>query len=224
MMMFVELAAKLDVSRSSHNWKTFPGNWDKLNTHTLYASGNQWGIPDLPQATYVPEHLVAYNDRYACDTAKPESAVHFFLDDYRFETLWSKPQRPLSRLQRVGVALTPDFSLWHEMPLAMQLWQVYRSRWCGLWMNSHGVTVVPTVSWSTPESYDFAFAGIPFRSVVAISSVGIRGDEAKRGYLDGIEEMIARIAPAKVLVYGRSLGEDSFWTEDFRYFKTRWDM
>jgi hypothetical protein len=25
-------------------------------------------------------------------------------------------------------------------------------------------------------------------------------------------------------VYGRSLGEDSFWTEDFRYFKTRWDM
>ena len=221
---FVELAAKLDVSRSSHNWKTFPGNWDKLNTHTLYASGNQWGIPDLPQATVVPERLVAYNDRHACDTSKPGDAVHFFLDDYRFETVWSKPQRPLSRLQRVGVALTPDFSLWHEMPLAMQLWQVYRSRWCGLWMNSHGVQVIPTVSWSTPDSYDFAFAGIPERGVVAISSVGIRGDEAKGNYLDGIEEMLERLRPRDVLIYGRGLGEDKLFHADFHYFKTRWDM
>lgn len=220
----MELAARLDVTRSSHNWDQLPGNWDKLNTHTMYSSGNTWGIPDLPVATAIPQRLVAYNDRSACDRAVTGDAVHFFLDDYRFETVWSKPFRPLSRLQKVGTALTPDFSLWSEMPLAMQVWQVYRSRWCGLWMDSHGVQVIPTVSWSTPESYDFAFAGIPFRSVVAISSVGIRGDAAKRGYLDGITEMIARIAPAKVLVYGRSLGEDSFWTEDFHYFKTRWDM
>lgn len=222
---FVELAAKLDVSRSSHNWQTFPGNWDKLNTHTMYSSGNQWGIPDLPQATVVPERLIAYNDRHACDTSKPGDAVHFFLDDYRFETVWSKPQRPLSRLQRVGIALTPDFSLWHEMPLAMQLWQVYRSRWCGLWMGSNGVAVIPTVSWSTATSYSFAFAGIARGSVVAVSSVGIRGDEAKRNYRLGLENMLIALAPKAVLVYGRSLGEDDVWTDqDFFYYKTRWEL
>lgn len=223
----MELAARLDVTRSSHNWQQMPGNWDKLNTHTMYASGNSWGIPDLPQATVIPERLVAYNDRYACDHAQLGSAVHFFLDDYRFETIWSKPLRPLSRLKRVGAALTPDFSLWSEMPLAMQLWQVYRSRWCGLWMHGNGVDVIPTVSWSTPDSYDFAFAGIPQDSVVAISSVGIRGDEAAASYRDGIKAMLKTIFPPVVLVYGRSLGEDSDsfgYGMQFKYFKTRWDM
>ena len=221
----MELAAKLDVTRSSHNWEKMPGNWDKLNTHTMYQSGNRWGIPDLPQATVVPQRLVAYNDRYACDHAAPGSAIHFFLDDYRFETVWSKPLRPLSRLKRVGAALTPDFSLWSEMPLAMQLWQVYRSRWCGLWMHGNGVNVIPTVSWSTRASFDFAFAGIPVYSVVAVSSVGIRDDAAKKAYQRGIEEMISQLLPPKILVYGRSLGEDSIWADrEFHYFKTRWDM
>lgn len=220
----VELAARLDVTRSSHNWAQLPGNWDKLNTHSLYPSSNQWGIPDLPLATAVPERLVAYNDRYACDHAAAGSAVHFFLDDYRFETIWSKPQRPISRLRKVGTALTPDFSLWREMPLAMQLWQVYRSRWCGLWMHSNGVEVIPTVSWSTPQSYDFCFAGIAQRGTVAISPVGIRDDAAKQSYLDGVEEMLERTRPKQVLVYGRSLGEDTMWGTQFRYFKTRWDM
>jgi hypothetical protein len=222
---FVELAAKLDVSRSSHNWQTFPGNWDKLNTHTMYSSGNRWGIPDLPPATVVPQRLIAYNDRHACDTSKPGAAIHFFLDDYRFETMWTKPQRGLSRVIRAGLALTPDFSLWRDMPLAMQLWQVYRSRWCGCWMASSGVKVIPTVSWSTPASYDFAFAGIPEGSVVAISSVGIRGDEAQFNYRHGVKWMLADLNPATVVVYGRSLGEDKMWPHvDFRYYKTRWDM
>lgn len=223
--LLVELAAKLDVSRSSHNWETKPGNWDKMNTHTLYASSNEWGIPDLPVATVIPQQMVAYNDRYHCDTAKPGSAVHFFLDDYRFEVTWSKPYRPLSRLQKVGTALTPDFSLWHEMPLAMQLWQVYRSRWCGLWMGSNGVAVIPTVSWSTAGSYNFAFAGIARGSVVAVSSVGIRGDEAKRNYRLGLENMLIALAPKAVLVYGRPLGEDDVWKDqDFFYYKTRWEL
>ena len=219
----MELTAQLNVTRSSHNWAELPGNFDRNNTHTLYESSNKWGIPDLPQATTVPTRLIAYNDRRAVEHPQPGDAVHFFLDDYRFETIWTKPQRGLSRVIRAGVALTPDFSLWREMPLAMQLWQVYRSRWCGNWMASHGVQAIPTISWSTPESYEFAFAGIAQHSVVAISSVGIRDASTKEGYLRGVEEMVDRISPRMVLVYGRSLGENEFDPDGFTYFKTRWD-
>lgn len=220
----VELDAQLNVTRSSHNWASLPGNFDRNNTHTLYSSSNEWGIPDLPKVTDVPTRLIAYNDRHRVENPAPGDGVHFFLDDYRFETMWTKPQRGLSRVMRVGVSLTPDFSLWREMPLAMQLWQVYRSRWCGAWMASNGVTVIPTLSWSTPDSYEFAFAGVEFGGTVAVSSVGIRGDEATRGYLDGMEEMLERTRPKTVVVYGRSLGEDRMLQASFRYFKTRWDL
>lgn len=218
------LDAQLNVTRSSHNWVSLPGNFDRNNTHTLYPSSNQWGIPDLPAASAVPKRLIAYNDRWKVEHPEAGDAVHFFLDDYRFETMWTKPQRGLSRVMRAGLALTPDFSLWREMPLAMQLWQVYRSRWCGCWMRSNGVEVIPTVSWSTLDSFEFAFAGIAKHSAVAVSSVGIRGMEAERDYRRGIYNLIYDIDPVVVIVYGRSLGEDKVYPNtQFMYYKTRWE-
>jgi len=191
-----------------------PGNWDRLNTRALYPSDNVWGIPTLPAASLVPARLVAYNSRTECAAvarqstpdgtpADPVAAVHFFLDDYRFETVWSKPERGLSRCRSVGAALTPDFSLWTDMPLVMQMWQTYRSRWCGAWLLTHGVQVVPTISWSTEQSYAFAFAGITRGSVVAVSTVGTQRDpDARVLFTAGFGEMVRRIRPATVLVYG----------------------
>src|SRR5206468_33366 len=160
-------------------------------------------IPDLPPAVVEPARLLPYNARHAIAAARPGDAVHFFLDDYRFETVWSKPERGLSRCCSVGVALTPDFSLWSNMPLVMQVWQVYRSRWCGAWLLSHGVTVIPTVSWSTPDSYPFAFAGIAPGSIVAVSTVGVvRDPEARALFAAGYAAMLDTVRPARVLVYG----------------------
>ena len=199
--------AQLGGTRSSHRWAGMPGNWDRLNCRALFAGDNEWGIPDLPATSWVPGRLVAYNARRAADvaarTAVGDVAVHFFLDDYRFETVWTKPERGLSRCCSVGGALTPDFSLWRDMPLVMQLWQVYRSRWCGAWLLHHGVRVIPTVSWSTPESYPFAFAGIARGSVVAVSTVGtVRDRQARTLFAAGYAEMLDRLRPAMVLVYG----------------------
>ena len=207
-------------TRSSHLWSTLPGNFDKLNTRALYPSSNRWGIPDLPAATLEPSRLIAYNDRRGCERAEGGDCVHFFLDDYRFETVWTKPERPLSRLQRVGAALTPDFSLWRDMPMSMQLWQTYRARWCGMWMAEHGITVVPTVSWSTEDSYPFAFAGIAPGSVVAVSTVGVRARDARALFAQGYAAMVEAIRPTLVLVYGHAL--DELADTPVRYYPTRW--
>lgn len=193
----------LAATRSSARWSEKPGSFDKLNTRVLFASLNEHGIPDLPAAGAEPARLVAYNDR-ACREPKPGDCLHWFLDDYRFEAAWSLPQRVLSRVQRVGTALTPDFSLWREMPRCMQVWQVYRSRWCGAWWAMHGVSVIPTVSWSGEASYDFAFAGIPPGSAVGVSAVGVMRDrEARRLFGAGYEAMLATVRPSLVLAYGK---------------------
>jgi hypothetical protein len=197
-------AESIDGTRTSHRWNDLPGSFDTVNARRIYSSANEYGIPDLPPATVIPAQLVSYSDRYACETAKPGTAVHTFLDDYRFEICWSKPQRPLSRLQRAGLALTPDFSLYTGMPAAMQLWQVYRSRWCGRWWTEHGISVIPTVSWSTPDSYRYAFAGLPACSVVAVSAVGVLRDrDALKLFEQGYWAMAETIRPTAVLCYGR---------------------
>lgn len=215
---------QLGATRSSHRWAHLPGNWDRLNTRALFPSDNEWGIPTLPVAHLEPARLVPYNDRRACQAAGPGSCVHFFLDDYRFETVWSKPERGLSRCQTVGAALTPDFSLWTDMPPAMQLWQVYRSRWCGAWLLHHGVQIVPTISWSTPDSYAFAFAGVPIGSVVAVSTVGVQRDaQARALFAQGFAAMVDRLRPATVLVYGRPPTGQAAAGVVVRSYPSRWD-
>lgn len=195
--------ANLAATRTSAAWKEPPGNWDAVNARKIYQGDPVHGIPLLPAARTVPGSLVAYNDRYGCDTAAAGSAVHAFLDDYRFEVMWSKPGRPLSRLARVGAALTPDFSLWPEMPAAMQVWQVYRSRWVGAWWLGHGIDVIPAVTWAGPETHAFAFAGIERGSVVAVSSVGVLRDrQALQLFAAGVDAMLQAVQPARILCYG----------------------
>lgn len=214
---------ELGATKTSHRWQEMPGNWDRLNIRALFPADNQWGIPTLPAATLEPARLLAYNARPAITTARPGDAVHFFLDDYRFETVWSKPERGLSRCQRVGAALTPDFSLYRDMPRAMQLWQVYRSRWCGAWLLHHDIPIVPTLSWSTPDTYEFCFTGIPTGSVVAISTVGTwRDPEARRLFTAGYTEMLHRLQPSTVLVYGKPPTEQAPDTV-VRCYPSRWD-
>jgi hypothetical protein len=220
---------RLGATRSSVRWQEMPGNWDRLNCRALFPSSNAWGIPDLPAASFEPARLVAYNDRRAVEAAAGagNAAVHFFLDDYRFEAVWSKPERGLSRTCSVGAALTPDFSVWSNMPMVMQLWQTYRARWCGAWMLHHGVQVIPTVSWAGPESYPFAFAGITPGSVVAVSSVGtVRDPGASRLFLAGYRAMLERLTPRTVLHCGTPTEQVRAATREsgaeLRVYPTRW--
>lgn len=229
----------LSTTRSTKNWSSLPGNFDRLNTRALYPSSNDLGIPDLPVTRAIPTRLIAYNARSVLERLAQQHqsssdyvygvddvpCVHFFLDDYRFETVWSQPTRSIARIAHAGMALTPDFSLWREMPLVMQQWQTYRARWCGRWMIDHGIKVIPTVSWSTPASYDFAFLGIGEGSTVAISTVGAKS--AGTLFDQGLEAMIDIVKPSNIVVYGGihpALKEQLITSVNVIYYpaRTRW--
>jgi hypothetical protein len=131
--------------------------------------------------------------------------VHFFTDDYRFETVWRRPNKALEALAPYQMVLSPDFSLYRDWPLMLQMWNVYRNRWCGRFWQEQGFIVIPTVSWSTAESYEFCFLGVPRRSIVAVSAVGVNLDRSLdyQLFLDGFQEMVRRLEPVVVLAYGR---------------------
>jgi hypothetical protein len=171
-----------------------------------------------------PGALIPYTARNRLADPQPGDCVHFFLDDYRFETMWSQPVRSLSRVQRAGMALTPDFSLYPDMPRVVQQWNIYRSRWCGAWMAGHGIAVIPTVTWSDHASHAYAFLGLPRGATVAISTVGlIRASvQEKRLFMDGLEAMIAVTNTRRILVYGHRLpGMETLDTVDQVYYAPR---
>ena len=102
--------------------------------------------------------------------------------------------------------MSPDFSLYTNYPEAMQIWQVYRNRWCAAYWQSLGIKVIPTVGWSDSNSFKYAFLGIENNSTVAVSTVGILNNEiSKMLFEDGFTEMINQINPENILIYGNKL-------------------
>ena len=210
-------------TRSSRAWGSRPGNWDHLNLRMIFPGDHGLGIPILASYDGVPAALINYNARNRLTSPEPGDCVHFFLDDYRFETMWTQPERALSRVARVGMSLTPDFSLYPEMPRIVQMWNIYRSRWCGAWMQAHGVRVIPTVGWSDQASWDFAFTGLS-GGTVAVSTVGImRASRAEQmRFIAGYEAMVDHVAPARVIIYGKRFPDLVDSVEQVYYHPRRW--
>lgn len=83
--------------------------------------------------------------------------------------------------------LTPDFSLYTDMPKAMMIWNTYRSRLLGWFWQQEGLTVIPTVSWADEDSFNFAFDGLPLNATLAVSTVGVK--RAKRLHSYGLQDL-----------------------------------
>lgn len=170
-----------------------------------------WDMPIIQkQIVKAPPRLASFtNVLNSKNDDDRKAGVHFFSDDYKFERIWKRPDDYARKLTRFYCALTPDFSLYMDMPLATQLWNVYRSRLIGQIMQDNGVIVIPTIQWASERTFDFCFDGIEKGSICAISTIGVKRDaEATEIWRKGTAEMIKRIDPSAIWCYGGDIGYD----------------
>lgn len=69
----------------------------------------------------------------------------FYVDDTRFENLWSKLSSWTKRLLNAGVKyiVQPNYTLQDSWPLSMNLWQMYRNRCIARYFQEAGLKVFP---------------------------------------------------------------------------------
>ena len=155
--------------------------------------------------------LIGFDKTHQEDQNHLDRMVHFFLYDYRFERVWKNPDNDIEKLSRYRAVLSPDFSMYLEMAPVMQLYNVFRNRWCGAYWASKGMRVVPTVNWGDESTFDFCFEGIEKGSVVAVStymaSEHDRRKDQKEWFLAGYNEMLRRIEPEKIICYNTPFPE-----------------
>ena len=171
------------------------------------STNDFWQMPIIENDNFIPDDLIGFN--YAKSSKEKNVGIHFYLDDYQFERLWNKPEDYIDILQEYDCILSPDFSLYMDMPMPMKIWNVYRSRQIGHYYQSLGIRVIPTISWGEKATFDFCFKGIPKNSIVSISTIGVKKDEeAYKIWKDGMDAMIREIEPSTILVYGGKLDYD----------------
>lgn len=158
-------------------------------------------MPKLKGENCVPERLVAFDEINR--KRDPRAGIHMFLDDYKLECVWNNTEQYVEKMKKFMCVFTPDYSMLLDMSYANINWCSYRSKHIGLIFQKKGLRVIPSVSWAGRNTYDICFDGYPRNSVVAVSTVGImQKPDALRCFLSGFQEMLARLSPSSIILYG----------------------
>lgn len=169
----------------------------------MYAGVGKYEIPQLRPVHFDGAcEFIGFN--YAVSTKKRNGkGIHFFLDDYQFNRLWTNIDRYTDMLSQFKYVMTPDFSTYTDFPKAIQIYNHYRKHWVGAYLQEAGIQVIPTISWSTPDSFEWCFDGEPENGCVAVSAVGCMNSPAKQAlFIAGYKEMIKRLSPEQIIFYG----------------------
>lgn len=182
---------------------------DKYNLQSYDAtrSVGYYDMPIIKGCNETPSQLISFN--YVLSTKEEDKAgksVHFYIDDYQFERLWNEPQFYIEKLKGFDSVITPDFSLYMDMPCAMKIWNIYRARLIGQMMEDAGIKVIPSLTWAEDKTFDYVFDGLPYGSTLATSTVGVMRDkEAQKIWYAGMDEAIQRLHPKKIILYGTDI-------------------
>ena len=173
-------------------------NLVNLNEYDESRTQGFYNMPVIKRCNYIPENLIGF-----------------------FERIWNSPQPIIERLKKFQCVFTPDWSLYMDMPMAMKIWNVYRSRLIGQMCQDAGMNVIPTLSWAEKETYQFCFDGLEQGGTVAVSTVGVMRDKkAKEIWVDGMKEAMARLQPKQVILYGSEIDFD-FGNVKVKHFQSR---
>ncbi|MDO4575902.1 MAG: DUF4417 domain-containing protein [Planctomycetia bacterium] len=180
---------------------------DKVDFNFLES---ELDIPAMWSEIHVePNRLIPFNQVKTFRGDRANIGVHFFLDDYQFERVWNRPERYAQMLDGFACVTTPDFSMYSDMPQVMQMWNHYRKQLIGQFWQNRGLTVVPTLNWSSQRSFQFCFDGIPKHSTVAVSSVGCcKNPTVREKWIQGMNMAVQVLQPRNILFYGDTIEFD----------------
>lgn len=195
-----------------------------FNTDVFLPSTNIWGIPDLrddrlydgdaplttwpsPDAKGAPQMYIFGEGGF--DERVTDRILCFYTEDWRFERVWNENVETLAKILPLKPRsfTIPDFSLWGDDPLAVQLYNLYRARWIARYWQEAGMLCIPSLATSTNEEcLKFAYDGFVKRP--SLMSMQLRaGGKATMTtqHMDSFKRvlstLIERVAPERLVFY-----------------------
>lgn len=163
----------------------------------------KYDIPIIKPEVYEETEFIPFS---AAGSARnrAKKGIHFFIDDFHFFRLWYSKGNYEQMLTEFKAVMTPDFSMYTDWPVMIQMFNHYRKHVMGAWMQSIGCKVYPTICWSDEASYEWCFDGEPKHATVCVSSVGTQKSKHDSGlFLLGYDKMMEVLEPETVLFYGK---------------------
>ena len=185
--------------------RQFNNNYDVFHSY-LVEDADYEGYIELPKirtSNLIPHKLVPFSKAMSKSWNDFDCWVMFYEHDVKFERLWNNPKHYLEKLKKFKGVISPDFSLYRNMPLVMQQWNTYRSRALAVWLQKNDVELIPNVRYNDERTYNFCFDGVEKFKTVAVGTHGCIKNKIDKDYFKkGLAELVKRLSPKTIIVYG----------------------
>jgi len=166
-----------------------------------------WAGPDVCEDDQITRWVYNWGSDSARGLPLDRTLLAFYVDDYRFENFWVSPHIYIAKVLNAGipVSIAPNFSLWEGGARAMHLYNIFRSRWLGRYMQESGIKVIPDVNWANKESFAFCLIGIPEEPpaiAVQLQTVKKKDKAEIARASNGLRTALDVLRPKSLLVYG----------------------
>lgn len=85
----------------------------------------------------------------------------------------------------------------------MQLWNIFRSRTIGAWLQQKGIKVIPNIRFGDKRTFDCCCDGISKHSVIVIGSLGcLKYKEYRATFEEGVRHVVDILGPETIVFYG----------------------
>lgn len=140
----------------------------------VFPSNNDWGIPtpslDM-QATSLEAPFMSFG--YKRGWRELAKTLHFYIDDWRFDRIWNRPDEILGG--GITAVVEPNYSVSHITPRAFAMWCFFRKRWLNCFWQSQGLKTFVDLN-VPPNLVKLALTGVP-KGWKAYFTRGIKGNE-----------------------------------------------
>ncbi len=167
-------------------------------------------IPHVPgpKDIIIPNGMIPFTKLKYSNSFK--EFIVFYEHDFRFRDAITSIKEHIDEFKKFPGVVNPDCSLYRDMPLTLQITNVYMSRAIGYYLWKNGLYSIPNIRWGDERSYTtkffpipFSFSGVDKNSIVSIGTYGcIKGKENAYYFKAGLAAMLDYLTPKVVLVYG----------------------
>ena len=126
-----------------------------------YPSDNDAEIPLLRMdrmATECSKLFCAWGEQKRTFNMCWQGVLHFYVDDYRFNSLYEHPEKILQMHPKNIVE--PNFSLYADTPIAFGMQAIYKKRWIARCMQERGINVFVDLNVNA-KFYKLNMLGVP---------------------------------------------------------------
>lgn len=210
------MTSLLQTSIISTNRSGIRDMWNAFMVNGATFSTND--IPLCPTtATTLPTKLISYAEAKTIHNKElqrgnkdyhVDAFIHFYIDDQKFDgketSIWLYYNNALTIIRHFSGIIAPDFSTYADFPEPIKIWNYYRMNAFGYWIGSLGIPVISNARWGSEETWRYCFDGNPSNSMLAIGTVasGIRFLKNRPLFDNGLFEMVKKLHPNKIIVYG----------------------